>query len=94
MTPETLRIAAAVLSAVGSILLAWRVTGILRALGAVAKAHEQNITNLMEARDGGALLIHGNTPKQVERAQRFRILVAGFVCLIASAALQVIAQLM
>jgi hypothetical protein len=91
MNPATLKISAAVLSLIGSGLLAWRVKGILEALALVVKAHEVNIQQLM--RPSGDIYNLANSTEHVENAQQYGLLVLGFLCLIASAALQLISLL-
>ena len=48
MTAEGLKITSAIFSMLGSILLAYRVTGILKALSVVAAAHEANLSQVMQ----------------------------------------------
>lgn len=90
MNPATLKIITTVLSLVGSGLLAWRVKGILEAL-ALVKAHEFNIQQLMQR--SGDIYNLANSTEHVDKAQHYRLLVVGFLCLFASAALQLISLL-
>lgn len=76
---DTLRILAAISSVAGSVLLAWRVKGILEALSLVAQAHEANIAQLM--RPGGNIVHFGNSTAHVERAKGMWLLVIGFLLL-------------
>jgi hypothetical protein len=81
-TPEKLQLAAAALSVAGSILLAWRVSQILKALSLVASVHEVNIDQLMSSTPN---IVHfGNSTKHVERAKDTGLLVVGFLLLTAS----------
>lgn len=89
MDADTLKIGAAVLSLVGSALLAWRVKGILEALALVTLAHEANIQQLMQP--SGDIYNFGNSTKHVENARKFGLLILGFACLIISAGLQLVA---
>lgn len=89
MDVATLKILAAILSLVGSGLLAWRVKGILEALALAALAHEANIQQLMNP--GRNIINLGNSTAHVEKAQKYGLLVFGFLCLFASAALQLLA---
>ena len=92
ITPEKLQLAAAALSVVGSGLLAWRVSQIVKALSLVAAAHEENIAQLMS---GATQITHfGNSPAHVERAKGTVLLVTGFLFLAASGALNIIALFM
>lgn len=86
----TIKILAAISSIVGSAILAYRVTGILSALSLVANCHELNIQQLMPNHQGD---IHnfGNSTAHVEKAQKTKFLITGFVFLIASGVLQLIA---
>lgn len=93
MTIETIKILAAISSIIGSVILAYRVTGILSALSLVASCHELNIQQLMPNYRGD---IHnlGNSTAHVEKAQKKGLLITGFVFLIASGVLQLIALVM
>lgn len=91
MDSGALRIFAAILSLLGSGLLAWRVKGILEALGLVVKAHEANIQQLMSST--GDIYNFANSTEHVERAQQYWLLVVGFLCMFASAALQLVSLL-
>ncbi len=87
--PNTLKALAAVLSIVGSGLLAWRVKRILEALTFVADMHERNITQI--ASNASQIVIATNANRHVERAKGTALLVFGFVCLLVSGALNLAA---
>lgn len=88
ITAEALKVAATILSLLGSIILAIRVAGILKALALVAAAHEANINQILSSsRD----IIHfANSTKHVENANKMWLLGAGFGCLIISGVLQLV----
>ena len=67
MDDTLLRGVAAVCSVAGSVILAWRVTGILKALGEVATMHDRNFKEL--AKTSGNVVIAGGTSKWIENAQ-------------------------
>ena len=90
MTIETIKILGAISSIIGSVILAYRVTGILSALSLVANCHEVNIQQLMP-NHGGDIHNLGNSTAHVEKAQKKGLLITGFVFLIASGVLQLIA---
>lgn len=91
MSVATIKVLAATCSLIGSGLLAWRVTGILRALALVVHAHEANIVQLM---NGGRELVHfANSTAHVENAQRYWVLILGFLFILASASLQLLSLL-
>lgn len=73
---NSLRIAAAVCSVIGSVLLAWRVKGLLDALAFVAKAHEANIQQLMSS--SGDVFNFSGSPKHIQRATKYWLLLLGF----------------
>lgn len=85
----TIRAISAILSIAGSVLLAWRVKGILEALGLVANAHEVNLHQIVS----GSTTVHFVTgaTEHVKKAQKFGLLIAGFGCLILSGILQLVA---
>lgn len=90
MTIETVKILAAICSIIGSVILAYRVTGILSALSLVANCHEGNIQQLIpKSRSDIHLMV--NSPALVAKAQKRALLITGFVFLIASGVLQLIA---
>jgi len=93
MSIESIKIISAILSIIGSGILAYRVTGILSALSLVAGCHEVNIQQLMPNHKGD---IHnlGNSTEHVEKAQKKLLLIVGFVFFILSGVLQLIALLM
>lgn len=90
MTVETIKILAAISSIIGSVILAYRVTGILSALSLVANCHEVNIQQLMPNHRGDIHIL-GNSPALVEKAQKKALLITGFAFLIASGVLQLVA---
>ncbi|MBY6205632.1 hypothetical protein [Halomonas denitrificans] len=92
MTVETIKILAALSSIIGSIILAYRVTGILTAVSLVAECHELNIQQLMPNQTGDIQNL-GNSTAHIERAQKKRLLITGFAFLIASGILQLVALL-
>lgn len=93
MNIETIKILAALFSILGSSLLAIRVVGILSALSLVANCHETNIDNLF-ARGDGTTYHLGNSTKHVEKAKKKGLLIFGFICIILSAVLQLVALVM
>lgn len=96
MTEQLLRGIGAALNAGGAILLAIRVTLILKALGNVAALHEQNLEELTKGLTGqhppGRPIIQavGQT-KWIEQAQRLWLLMFGFALIFAGAACQLAA---
>ncbi len=85
---EALKIAATTFSLLGSIILAIRVAGILKALALVAQAHEANIAQILS---GSRDIVHfANSTKHVENANKLWLLSAGFGCLIISGVLQLV----
>ncbi|WP_226066819.1 hypothetical protein [Dickeya zeae] len=93
MTIETIKILAVISSIIGSGILAYRVTGILSALTLVVNCHEVNIEQLMPNHKGGIHYL-ANAPKHVEKAQKKTLLITGFVFLITSGILQLMALMM
>ncbi|MEQ9891405.1 hypothetical protein [Pectobacterium aroidearum] len=93
MTIETIKILATISSIVGSVILAYRVTGILSALTLVAHCHEVNIQQLMPTHKGHIHYL-ANATTHVEKAQKKALLITGFIFLIASGVLQLIALIM
>jgi len=93
MSVESIRIIGSVLSIVGSGILAFRVTGILSALSVVANAHEINIQQLMPTHKSDIINL-GNSTAHVEKAQKNGLLIVGFILIISSGALQLIALMM
>ena len=90
--PDMLRITASVIGILGSILLAWRVSGILKALSLVANAHEVNIQQLMSS--NSTIYNFGNSTAHVKKAEGTGLLIAGFLCLAFSGALNVVALIL
>jgi len=90
MMIETIKILAAISSIIGSAILAYRVTGILSSLSLVANCHELNIQQLMPDYQGDIYNL-GNSTAHVEKAQKKGLLITGFVFLIASGVLQLVA---
>ncbi|MBK1637115.1 hypothetical protein [Rhodovulum adriaticum] len=91
MDDTTLRGIAAVCSVAGSVLLAWRVTGILKALGEVATMHDRNFKEL--AKPTGDVVLAGGTSKWIENAQKLWLLILGFGLSILGGVLQFISIL-
>lgn len=91
MTIEQIKIIAAIFSIVGSGILAFRVTGILSALSLVAKVHEINIQQLMPDNQACNVYNLDNSTAHVEKAQKKGLLITGFVCIVLSGVLQLIA---
>ena len=87
-----MRVIASVLSVVGSGLLAWRVTGLLKALALAIRIHETTILSLADdgKSTGGDVAVLIGAPTHVERAEKRGLLVTGFVCVIASACIQLL----
>ena len=94
MTIETIKIIAAIFSIIGSGLLAFRVTGILSALSLVSNAHEINIQQLMPDKQTINIYNLDNSTAHVEKAQKKGLLIAGFVFVVLSGVLQLVALLM
>ena len=94
MEIESIKIIAAICAVLGSSILAFRVTGILKALALVGQAHEINIHQLMND-DGVSKIVHmANTTDHVDRANKAGLLIVGFLLTIASGLLQVAALFM
>jgi len=93
MTIETIKKLEAISSIVGSVILAYRVAGILSALSLVAKCHESNIQQLMPTHQGDIYNLENSTA-HIGKAQKKALLMTGFIFLIASGVLQLIAQVM
>lgn len=85
-----LRALGALLGAIGSILLAWRVRNILYALSEALKMHEANFKELHKP----TMVIGTGTDKWIERAQGMHLLVLGFLMLGVGGALQFIGFLL
>ncbi|GGF76739.1 hypothetical protein GCM10011402_31880 [Paracoccus acridae] len=87
---DYLRFAGTGLSLTGTSILAFRVTGLLKALGEVAKIHEQNIKQLAVAVENPRVdLVYAvNSPKWIADAQRQWALWLGFFLTIFGGALQ------
>lgn len=96
MDINTIKIISSLFSIIGSIILAYRVTGILHALSIVADAHEVTIDNLVSAhRNPQNALVHlGNSTANVEKAKKLPLLIAGFTFIILAAVLQLVALAM
>ena len=93
MSIESIKIIAAILSIVGSGILAYRVTGILSALSLVANSHEINIQQLMPSHMSDIYNL-GNSTEHVEKAQKTGLLILGFSLFILSGVLQLVALLL
>jgi len=85
-----LKVIASVLSVIGSGLLAWRVTGLLKSLTLAIKIHETTIQSLADngQSTAGNVVVFTGAPAHVERAERRGLLVTGFVFVTASACIQ------
>ncbi|KQY51385.1 hypothetical protein ASD46_21720 [Rhizobium sp. Root491] len=81
-----LRAIGAVLSALGSVLLAIRVRNIIKALSEVLKIHDENFKNM----HGNTIVIAVNSSKWVDKAQGSWLLIIGFGLLAIGATLQAI----
>ncbi|MFA5171650.1 MAG: hypothetical protein WC426_08780 [Sulfuriferula sp.] len=93
ITIDTIKVLAAICSIIGSAILAYRVTGILSALSLVANCHEVNIQQLIpKSKRDMHLMV--NSPALVAKAQKKALLITGFIFLIASGVLQLIALVM
>ena len=90
MNPDVLRVIASVLSVVGSGLLAWRVTGLLKSIAMAIKIHETTILSLADngRSAGGNVVVFTGAPTHVEQAEKRGLLVTGFLCVVASACIQ------
>lgn len=80
MSPDIIKFTGLALNVLGSLVLAFRVTNILRALSLVAKCHEENISQLTA--NQRVVVQFVNSTKHVERAQKTTLLIAGFVLMI------------
>ncbi len=83
-----LRFIGSIAGIIGSLLLAYRVMGILRALALVAETHEININQLFMPNIGQPLFNFRGSPKHVENSQKQILLFLGFALVILSAVLQ------
>jgi hypothetical protein len=86
ISPENLKVLAAVCGVIGSLILAYRVTGILSALSKVAALQE--INNAQRLSNRGDIVQFKNTTALVDAAQRKPLLYTGFGFFIISAILQ------
>lgn len=93
MTADMLRGIAGGLSAVGSILLAFRVRGILVAMQHVAGMHETNIRSLAEGIENPNqhIVLGTNSTKWIKNAEATWMLFVGFLLLAAGGACQFVA---
>ncbi len=91
--PEILKITSTISSALGSLILAYRVTGILAALSVVAASHEANINQLMDRSNSKPILHWANSTAHVQKAQKKCLLYFGFFLIILSGLCQTIALL-
>ncbi|MBZ9959024.1 hypothetical protein [Mesorhizobium sp. BR1-1-14] len=82
-----LRAGGALCSAAGSLVLAWRVSQLVGALGAAVKLHDVNFRQL--GSQGDIVLAQGAS-KWVEGAQGTKLLVTGFLLLALGGVLQAI----
>jgi hypothetical protein len=89
MDPQWIRFIGIALNVCGSMILAVRVTRMLRALALVAAVHDVNILSLNTPGPVGVHLT--NSTKHVERARGYFLLALGFFLIIAGLILQGIA---
>ncbi len=85
LAADVLKGLAAISGILGSMLLAWRVSGILKALAFVAHIHEGNIDEITSGRSH--IVMGTGATKHVENAQKLWLLYVGFFFLIASGVL-------
>jgi hypothetical protein len=93
MSIESIKIVAAIMGIIGSVILAYRVTGILSALSLVVGCHEVNIQQLMPNQQGDIYNL-GDSTAHVEAAQKKGLLITGFVFFILAGVLQLVALVM
>lgn len=86
----TLKIISALSGLLGSLILAYRVIGLIKALALVVKVHEENINQLMNDDGVSPLVNFHSSTKHVEKAQKTHLLVLGFFLVILSAIIQLI----
>lgn len=89
MNSEWIRFAGIALNVCGSLVLAIRVTRILRALALVATCHEANLQTIIHAPQVQVQFLNSIT--HVERARKAGLLVAGFSLIIIGLVLQGVA---
>lgn len=87
MNIEIIKIISALFSIIGSAILAYRVTGILKALSLVAGCHDQNIKQLMPDNHENIIYLDNSTA-HIERAQKNGLLITGFIFIILSGVMQ------
>lgn len=90
MDADLLKGIGAVCTVLGSLLLAWRVTGILKALSGVAKIHDDNIMEL--SKQTGSLVIGTGSIEWIEKARQTKLLILGFILSIAGGVFQLLAS--
>jgi hypothetical protein len=88
---ESIKIISAILSIIGSGILAFRVTGILSALSFVAEVHEVNIQQLMPSSNANYLTNLENSTNHINKSNKKGLLITGFACLFLSGVFQCIA---
>ena len=93
---ELIRAIAAAMGVAGSILLAWRVTGILNVLGKVATEHERQIHELADHVVGPRVgVLPMGIPvfpaRKLQKARALGLLVAGFALSVTSGVLNLLA---
>lgn len=93
MDIESIKIISVICSIIGSSLLAFRVTGMLRALAIVADCHEYNLNGLVSVNQNSKreLIQLGKSTEHVKKAQKLPLLMAGFVLIIMATVLQFLA---
>lgn len=93
---EILKILSSLFSILGSVILAYRVTGILKALTLSANFHEICIKGLADHLTGkrGDTHLPMNSVAHIQRAQKMPLLIFGFLLIILSAILQLVVLIM
>jgi hypothetical protein len=90
MNPITLRAFGIGMTALGALILAFRVKNLLDALITVAKFHEENIKQLTGSGRGVVQFV--NSTKHVEKAQKLgtKLLFFGFFCIVIGSVLNAV----
>lgn len=89
MNPDWIKFTGVALNGTGSLILAFRVTRILKALSAVAMCHETNLREL--ANRNQVVVQFVNSTAHVERARGIGMLVSGFAFIVIGLSLQAVA---
>lgn len=79
MHPDWIRFIGIAFNAIGSLVLAFRVTNILKALALVADIHDQNIDVAMRVDPFRTRVFLKEGPQQIKRAEKRSLLILGFV---------------